>query len=91
MPRDELLDELEHEMVGDSPVAGIAFDATHGTLVAALENGRIFRLASEGDEGVPWHRWRWEEHEPVPGSRTARFLRRHRSDDGSTPPDLRPV
>lgn len=80
--RDEDIHSLERKRIGAADVASAVYDAKHGTIIVVLENGRIFRLAARGDEGIPWWQWEWEEHHPVPGTRAEVLSRREDEGDG---------
>lgn len=75
-PSDERVGSLERKRIGASKVAAAVYDEKHGTVVVVLENGRTFRLASGGDEGIVWWQWRWEENDPVPGTQASALSRR---------------
>lgn len=75
-PGDEQISSLERKRIGAAKVASAAYDDQHGTIIVVLENGRIFRLASGGEEGVAWWHWSWEEQQPVPGTQAAALSRR---------------
>jgi len=80
-PTDEPILKLERKRIGPSDVASAVYDEKHGTVVVLLENGRVFRLASGGDEGIPWWQWEWEEHHPVPGTQADVLSRRTGEDE----------
>lgn len=79
-PDDPIL-SLERKRIGTADVASAAYDAKHGAIIVVLENGRIFRLTSPGDEGIPWWQWEWEEHHPVPGTQAEVLSRRTEEDE----------
>lgn len=84
-PEDDKVLSLERKRIGAARVASAVYDGTHGTIIVVLENGRVFRLASGGDEGTPWWQWEWEEHHPVPGTPASALSRR--TSDRSDPDD----
>lgn len=87
MSDDQVL-SLERKRIGAGRVAAAVYDAKHGAVVVVLENGRVFRLAAGGDEGIPWWQWDWEEHHPVPGTQAAALSRRSGDDpESGDPPD----
>lgn len=69
------------EMLAPAHVAGIAYDPERKSVLALLENGRVFRLNEWVDSD-----FRWREEAPVPGTTAREYLDEIREVEGGGSP-----